>query len=197
MMNHNSTSDEQTLKASTFNSSNSRGKGRGRGYRGSRDGGSKDGNVNFRTNDDYDKSRGRYFDKSNVECYRCHKFGHYRSECCTRLPNEKEEKSNFVENKEGETLLMPVHAENEPEGQVIWYVDTDCSNHMTGSKSSFTNLSENFRTTVSFGDLSTVNVMGNDDGIEKSLMVVAFLIWSLELWRLEDPSKGEYGDGAS
>uniref|UniRef100_M1A8Q6 CCHC-type domain-containing protein n=1 Tax=Solanum tuberosum TaxID=4113 RepID=M1A8Q6_SOLTU len=110
-MNRNSTSDEQTLKNSTFISSNARGMGRRRGYRGNRDGGSKDGNVNFRTNGDYDKSRGRDFDKSNVECYRCHKFGHYRSECCTRLPNEKEEKSNFVENKEGETLLMPIHAE--------------------------------------------------------------------------------------
>lgn len=131
-MNHNSTSDEQTLKASAFIASNSRGRGKRRGYRGSRDGGSKDGNVNFWTNDDYDKSRGRDFDKSNVECYRCHKFGHYRSECCTRLPSEKEEKSIFFENKVGETLLIPVHAESEPEEQVIWYVDTYCSNHMTG-----------------------------------------------------------------
>lgn len=47
MMNHNSTSDEQTLKASAFIASNSRGRGKRRGYRGSRDGGSKDGNVNF------------------------------------------------------------------------------------------------------------------------------------------------------
>ena len=55
---------------------------------------------------------------------------------------------------------MVVHAENEPEEQIIWYVDTGCNNHMTGSKSSFTNLSENFWSTVSFGDLSIVNVMG-------------------------------------
>ena len=42
----------------------------------------------------------------------------------------------------------------------IWYVDTGCSNHMSGSKSSFSYLNENFHSTVSFGDYSTVKVMG-------------------------------------
>ncbi|KAH0725475.1 hypothetical protein KY284_001340 [Solanum tuberosum] len=163
-MNQNSTSDEQALKETTFISSNCKGRGRGRGRgkgdRGNRDGGNKYGNGNFRANDDYDKGRGRVFDKSKIQCYHCHKFGHYHSKFRTRLPNEKEEKSNFVENKEGETLLMAVHAKNEPEEQTIWYVDTGCSNHMTGCKSSFTDLNENFRSTDSFGDLSTVNMMG-------------------------------------
>ncbi|KAL6324730.1 hypothetical protein AAG906_017070 [Vitis piasezkii] len=38
-----------------------------------------------------------------------------------------------------------------------------CSNHMCGSKSSFCFLNEGFRSTVSFGDCSTVNVMGKGD----------------------------------
>ncbi|XP_049346101.1 uncharacterized protein LOC125810676 [Solanum verrucosum] len=99
-----------------------------------------------------------------------------------RLPNEKEEKSNFAENKEGETLLMAVHAGNELEKQLIWYVDTGCSNHMTGSKSSFTVLNENFRSTVSFGDLSTVNVMGKEKGYVITLRNDAC--------EISDPSKG-------
>ena len=106
--------------------------------------------------------RERDFDKSKVECFRCHKFGHYRSECYTRLPNDKEEKSNFAENKEGETLLMVFQAEKESEKDV-WYVDTGCSNHMSGSKSSFSHLNDNFHSTVSFGDCSTVDVMGKGD----------------------------------
>ncbi|KAH0744922.1 hypothetical protein KY290_032915 [Solanum tuberosum] len=124
-MNQHSTSDEQVLNASTFISSNCRGmgRGRGRGDRGNRDGGSKYGNINFRANDDYDKSRGRAFAKSKIECYRYHKFGHYRSKCHTRLPNEKEEKLNFAENKEGETLLMAVHVENEPEEQHSLFIN--------------------------------------------------------------------------
>ena len=55
---------------------------------------------------------------------------------------------------------MEVHTENEPKQQIVWYVDTGNSNHMTGSKSSFTNLNEKFQTTFSFGDLSTANVIG-------------------------------------
>ena len=31
---------------------------------------------------------------------------------------------------------MAVHVEKEPDQQALWYVDTGCSNHMTGSKSS-------------------------------------------------------------
>ncbi|XP_019248366.1 PREDICTED: uncharacterized protein LOC109227623 [Nicotiana attenuata] len=106
-MNRSSTSDEQALKASTFiSSSNSRGRGRGRG-RGRRRGdhGGRDSCRNFKANNDQSqgKGRGRDYDKSKIECYRCHKFSHYASECYTRLPNdkEKEEKSNYAENKEG------------------------------------------------------------------------------------------------
>ena len=166
-MNRSSTFEEQALKASTsthsFNfrgkgRSRGQGRGRGRGDRGNRDGGSRDGNKNLRMN----SGRERDFDKSKVECFRCHKFGHYRSECYTRLPNDKEEKSNFVENKEGETLLMVFQAEKESEKDV-WYVDTGCSNHMSGSKSSFSHLNDNFHSTVSFGDCSTVDVMGKGD----------------------------------
>ncbi|CAL5327052.1 unnamed protein product [Camellia sinensis] len=42
----------------------------------------------------------------------------------------KEEKSNFVEKREEETLLMAFHAKDDPELDV-WYVDTGCSNHMS------------------------------------------------------------------
>lgn len=111
-MNRSSTFDEQALKASTFiSSSNSRGRGRGRGRsrgRGRGDRRGRDSCRNFKANNDQSqgKGRGRDYDKSKIECYRCHKFGHYASECYTRLPNdnEKEEKSNYAENKESETL---------------------------------------------------------------------------------------------
>ena len=92
--------------------------------------------CNFRANDDYDKGIGRDLKKSNVECYRCYKFSHCHSECRTRLPNEKEEKSNFVEDKEGETLLMAIPAKVSLGRKLFGtYVNTYCSNNMTESKS--------------------------------------------------------------
>lgn len=47
---------------------------------------------NSKSNGDLSTSQGKgrghdqQFDKSKVECYRCHKLGHYHSECYTKLP---------------------------------------------------------------------------------------------------------------
>ncbi|KAL5823159.1 hypothetical protein ACOSQ4_021059 [Xanthoceras sorbifolium] len=57
---------------------------------------------------------------------------------------------------------MAYHVKNEPPESDVWYVDTGCSNHMCGSKYSFSYLTEGFRITVSFGDCSTVSVMGKE-----------------------------------
>nr|XP_034931745.1 uncharacterized protein LOC118062152 [Populus alba] len=149
--------EEHALKASTFTeSSHIRGRGRGR----SRGRGNHD-------NKDGGRGRGREqpFGRTNMECYRCHRLSHYQSECYTRLPHNKEkwQKSNFVENKEEETLLMAFHTKNNISEPDVWYLDTGCSNHMCGSKSFFSNLNEEFHTTVSFGDHSKVDVMGKGD----------------------------------
>ena len=113
-MNRSSISEEQALKASTSTHlSNSRGMGRGRGMGNQ---GNRDGSRHFKADDGQFQGKGRrrdqHFDKSKVECFRCHKFGHYRSECYTRLPKDKENEpqSNFAETKEVETLLMVVQA---------------------------------------------------------------------------------------
>ena len=45
----------------------------------------------------------------------------------------------------------------------IWYIDIGCNNHMSGNKSSFSSLNEDFRSSVSFGDSSTVDVMGKGE----------------------------------
>lgn len=120
--------------------------------------------MHFRVIDDQGRERDQHFDKSKVECFRCHKFGHYRSECHPRLPNDKEkgEQSNFAEKKEVETLLMVVQENQEPESDV-WYLDTGYSNHMCGSKSSFSYLNEGFHSTVSFDDCSTMKLIGKGD----------------------------------
>ena len=139
-MNQSTTIGEKALKASTSTHfSNSRGRGRGRG-RG--DEGKRDGSKHFKANDDQFQGKGRgrdqHFEKSKVECFRCHKFGHYRSECYAKLPNDREsEKINFgVEKNELESLLMAYHV-NEELQLNVWYVDIGCSNHMCGSKSFF------------------------------------------------------------
>ncbi|KHN01769.1 Retrovirus-related Pol polyprotein from transposon TNT 1-94, partial [Glycine soja] len=100
--------EEQALKVSIENRSTSkgekgRGKGRGKGIRGR--------------------------DKSDVECYQCHRYDHYQSECQTNLNKDNGEKTNFVEKEEEVSLLMVCHVKEETQ-QNMWYLDTGCSNHM-------------------------------------------------------------------
>jgi len=57
---------------------------------------------------------------------------------------------------------MAVEANQKPESDV-WYMDTGCSNHMCGCKSSFSYLDEDFHFVVSFGDCSIVNAIGKGD----------------------------------
>ncbi|GMI66347.1 hypothetical protein HRI_000304000 [Hibiscus trionum] len=100
-------------------------------------------------------------DKSKIECYRCHRYGHYKSECRTNLNRNRGVKSNFAEKEKEEeiSLLMACHGKEEIH-QNLWYLDTGCSNHMCGDMMMFSELDEAFRSTVSFGDNSKVSVMG-------------------------------------
>ncbi|KAH0748175.1 hypothetical protein KY290_027407 [Solanum tuberosum] len=107
-------------------------------------------------------------DKSQVECYRCHRFGHYRSECRTNLNRNRGSISNFAETKEdGETKeeeeevsLLMAYTANKKFFTHLWYLDSGCSNHMCGQKEAFSELDESFQDTVRFGDNSMVSAMG-------------------------------------
>jgi len=49
-------------------------------------------------------------DKSKVKCFKCHKYGHYKSECHANLnKNGGKEKSIFVEKEDETSLLMACH----------------------------------------------------------------------------------------
>nr|XP_028952624.1 uncharacterized protein LOC114822440 [Malus domestica] len=93
-------SQEQALKAFTFTESSSsrggRGRGRGGHGRGNRDGGrfwNKDDSTSSYVSKKEDDRQGKgkeQFDKSQIECYRCGSYGHYRNECYTKLPKRRE-----------------------------------------------------------------------------------------------------------
>ncbi|CAL5403117.1 unnamed protein product [Camellia sinensis] len=162
---HQRITKEQALKVSTYGeSSAARGRGRGRGQR--RGKGRTDDQVfefkgrGHRRSADYAKAQeSKSFDKSNVECFRCHRYGHFRSECHTKLPNKKGGTSNFAEKEDDITLLMACNTMEETLPN-MWYLDTGSSNHMCGDKSMFSELDESFNSSVKFGDDSRLSVMG-------------------------------------
>jgi hypothetical protein len=78
--------------------------------------------------------RGGYkgFDKSNIQCYNCQKFGHFADEC--RGKNEAQEAEARVakqnEREKLEMLMVTIKDESDCSGK--WYLDSGCSTHMKG-----------------------------------------------------------------
>ncbi|CAL5332754.1 unnamed protein product [Camellia sinensis] len=102
------------------------------------------------------------FDKSNVQCYQCHKFGHYSNECRSRTTTETREQANFAKeetNKVGPTVLFVHHGDTENQNNV-WYLDSGASNLMCGKRELFVELDETVQAQVPFGDSSKTLVKG-------------------------------------
>lgn len=131
--------DEQVLKVTHESQSGGRGgrggsRGRGRG-----------------------RGRSGGFDKSIIECYNCHELGHFQWECSKK---GKDTEANFTETSEEMLLMAYVDVEDEDDNGECWFLDSGCSNHMCGKKEIFSELDENFRDVVKFGNDLSLAVMG-------------------------------------
>lgn len=82
------------------------------------------------------RSRGRgrqQFNKATVECFRCHKLGHFQYECPTWG-----KEANYAEMDEQEEMLLMAYVEmNGAMREHLWFLDSGCSNHMCGDRSLF------------------------------------------------------------
>ena len=89
-----------------------------------------------------------------MECYYCHKLGHFQWECPS-----KEKEANYVQTEE-EISLMACVDMNKVNGEDMWFLDSGCSNHMCGKKEYFSDFDESFRVSVKLGNNSSMVVMG-------------------------------------
>ncbi|GAU51653.1 hypothetical protein TSUD_414750 [Trifolium subterraneum] len=128
--------EEQALKVSSAGRGNNN---RGRGRNSSRG-----------------RGRGRV-SKENVECYKCHKMGHYQSDC----PSWGENDANYaVFDQNEEILLMAQHEVETNARDEVWFLDSGCSNHMIGTKEWLYDFDENIRECVKLGDDSRMQIKG-------------------------------------
>ncbi|KAA8546163.1 hypothetical protein F0562_020943 [Nyssa sinensis] len=114
---------------------------------------------------------------SNSHCYVCKKPGHESKDCrwkCTKckVPNhsqrdcwyqnkDKKETSeaNFTQEDAAEQLFYSC-MNVEHNSQNVWYLDSGCSNHMTGNREIFVELDGNYSSQVKLGDGKSKNVEG-------------------------------------
>lgn len=79
------------------------------------------------------RGRGRSFNKAAIECYHCHKLGHFQNEC----PNWNNG-AHFAELEEKDEVLLMAYVELQGTKRGdVWFVDSGCSNHMCGERSMF------------------------------------------------------------
>ncbi|XP_020225348.1 uncharacterized protein LOC109807241 [Cajanus cajan] len=134
--------EEQVLKI-THDDRSGTSRGRGRGYsRG------------------WGRGRGRQpLNRALIECFYYHKLGHFQYECPEF--EKKAHYATFDESKEAEDELLLATYEEMPQSvqEEHWFLDSGCSNHMTGNKLWFTEVrEEGFNRSVKLGNNTTMAV---------------------------------------
>lgn len=118
------------------------------------------------------------FGNSNSYCLICRKAGHESKNCyfrCTRCKNfnhsdkdcwykEKEENQkgkkivNFSTKNDDNKLFFSTMSDKK--SSEIWYLDSGCSNHLTGNQSAFEELDKDYSSHVELGDGKQVKIEG-------------------------------------
>ena len=90
------------------------------------------------------------------KCKKCKRHTHLEKDCWFKQKDE----ANFVEKDEPFDQLFYSCLKTHQETQDTWYVDSGCSNHMTGDKNSFVKLDENIKSQITLGDGRTQDIKG-------------------------------------
>ena len=117
---------------------------------------------------------------SNSYCSICKRTGHDTQDCflkCTRCKNSthsvrncwlKDKEDGYGENntinfskEEDQLFYSYMNAEHKEEE--VWYLDSGCSHHIIGDRSSFHTLDEEFSSYVELGDSKRVKIKGRGD----------------------------------
>lgn len=99
---------------------------------------------------------GRFFNKATIECYNCHKLGHFAYEC-----PDGSNGANYAELEEKEEVLLMAYIEFcGTKRSDAWFVDSGCSNHMCGESNMFSSLDTTFTHNVKLGNNHKLTVGG-------------------------------------
>lgn len=85
-------------------------------------------------------------DKRHIKCYCCNKYGHFADECWHNKDSNRRsnEEANVAheEDSDSDQIMLMVTTNLDQHSIGSWYLDTGCSNHMTGHKEWFVELDD-------------------------------------------------------
>lgn len=96
------------------------------------------------------RGRGR---NNSLRCSHCNKIGHTEQFCWA-----KQNEAHYA--KEDDEFLFMTMTKTEEEKTEVWYLDSACSNHMTGDRSKFNDLDEKLKSHVRLGDDQLLSIEG-------------------------------------
>ena len=143
----------QITKNEDANTSSKRNQSQGRGQ-----------NQNYPRGRGGSRGRGRgRFDKRNIQCYYCKRYGHFERDCRLKEDNNNKGVNYAQEGDEASPnnlFLSSAKAENDTKDiKDIWYLDSGCSNHMSRNKELFSIMDESFKSKTKLGDDKALEVL--------------------------------------
>ena len=102
------------------------------------------------------------FDKKKIQCYCCQKFGHFASECRSNKERKSEEANiaRSSDDSDGESVLLMASETDDMNSSEWWYMDTGCSNHLTGNKKWLVDFDSSKSTRIRCADDKYLNAEG-------------------------------------
>ena len=94
--------------------------------------------------------------KGKPQCHNCKKFGHLQRDC--RFKNTQQ--ASRVEEKDDEANLFYACQNALEQENEVWFLDSGCTNHMTGNKSIFHKMDASISSQVKMGNGVLVQVKG-------------------------------------
>ena len=117
-------------------------------------------------------------DRKKLKCFNCGKLEHFSTEC--RAPATQNEnkgrqhdeaylakEDTEVKSDDQPLLLMMTTNSDMSSCENNWYIDSGCSNHMTGNRNWLINFDENRKSTVRFADNRSIQAEGVGDVLLK------------------------------
>lgn len=166
-------------------------RGRSNGRRGGR-GGRGNGRSNVVTNTESESRDNQFFsnrgrgrssnrgrgrsggrgDFSHIQCFNCRRYGHFQADCWSKKTNSNQAETTLMheQSNNDQGLLFLTLNVQESSTEEIWYLDSGCSNHMTGRKDIFISLDESHQNVVKTGDNKMLEVKGKGDILVKTKM---------------------------